>query len=107
MQYLYAGLLTGFLTFVAITLLVEKSPKVIRGLIAGHYLLSDIVFTVLSFTVLPVVGTTTLVASASFCTFFTVYLTIIRQLRPYCRLETNKFGIVRIRWFDHNQPIQR
>jgi len=83
MQLILTGLLTGLLTFLAFVMLIEKMPPIMREFLYGHYLLTDVGFTVLSFLLLPVVGTSTLIATAFFCILFSLYLAVMRSVRPW------------------------
>jgi len=71
---LIAGILAGTLSASALIILVEKMSRIPKGLVFGHYVLIDIVATVGSYTLLPVIGLATLVNAAVFCIIFTTYL---------------------------------
>jgi hypothetical protein len=71
---LLAGILAGTLSASALMILVEKMSRVPKALVFGHYVLVDIVATIGSYTLLPVIGLATLVNAAVFCIIFTTYL---------------------------------
>ena len=73
------GLVAGSMTAAAFILLIEKANPKIRALLVGHYLLTDIVGTIISFSLLPVVGTATLISACTFCLVFTLYLSYKRR----------------------------
>lgn len=68
------GFIAGTMTAAAFILLIEKSSPTIKALLIGHYLLTDIIGTMISFSLLPVVGTATLISACTFCLLFTMYL---------------------------------
>ena len=73
------GLVAGSMTAAAFILLIEKSNPTIKALLIGHYLLTDIIGTMISFSLLPVVGTATLISACTFCLIFTLYLSYKRR----------------------------
>ena len=73
------GFVAGTMTAAAFILLIEKASPTIRALLVGHYLLTDIAGTMISFSLLPVVGTATLISACTFCLIFTLYLSYKRR----------------------------
>ena len=73
------GLITGSMTAAAFILLVEKTPPKVKALLIGHYLVTDIVGTLIAYSLLPVVGVATLLSAATFCLVFTLYLSYKRR----------------------------
>ena len=71
---LLAGILSGVLSASALMILIEKMGRVPKALVFGHYVFVDIVATIGSYTLLPVIGLATLVNAAVFCIIFTTYL---------------------------------
>ena len=55
----------------------------IRRLLIGHYVFTDIVGTFLAYTLLPVVGLATIVNAGVFCLLFTAYLHMKRKTTDY------------------------
>lgn len=90
------GIIVGVLLFTAFAILVEKLPKWIRQLVLGHYLVSDIVFTMISFMIFPVVGLATLIGASIFCILITGYLMWRRTTQPYIRIETGRPTLLKI-----------
>ncbi len=80
------GLVAGSMTAAAFILLIEKANPTIRALLIGHYLLTDIVGTLISFSLLPVVGTATLISACTFCLAFTLYLSHKRRTAEWITL---------------------
>ena len=55
----------------------------IRKLLIGHYVFTDIMGTFLAYTLLPVVGLATIVNAGIFCIIFTAYLHMKRKTTEY------------------------
>ena len=55
----------------------------IRKLLIGHYVFTDIMGTFLAYTLLPVVGLATIVNAWIFCIIFTAYLHMKRKTTEY------------------------
>ncbi len=87
------GMVVGSITVLAVIFLVEKSPKSVKSFIFGHYLLSDILGTMFALMILPVNGITSLMAAASFCLIFTLYLSFRRNTYPWKRFDIKKLRI--------------
>tara|TARA_B100001250_G_scaffold410173_1_gene436065 strand:- start:245 stop:529 length:285 start_codon:yes stop_codon:yes gene_type:complete len=68
------GFVAGSMTAAAFILLIEKANPTIKSLLIGHYVLTDIIGTMISFSLLPVVGAATLISACTFCLIFTLYL---------------------------------
>lgn len=73
------GLVAGSMTAAAFILLMQKANPTIKSLLVGHYLFTDIMGTMISFSLLPVVGTATLISACTFCLIFTMYLNYQRR----------------------------
>jgi len=74
MEVLLIGFVVGLLTVFGFIMLIEKSSPLVKKLLIGHYVLTDIIGTAIAYLFLPVVGLVTLVSAGSFCLFFTMYL---------------------------------
>jgi len=81
------GLVAGSMTAAAFILLIEKSNPTIKALLVGHYLVTDIVGTMISFSLLPVVGTATLISACTFCLVFTLYLSYKRRTTEWLTIS--------------------
>ena len=84
---LLAGLLAGVMSAGAFIFLVEKAGPTLKRLLIGHYLVTDVVGTLLAFTFLPVVGLATLVSASAFCLIFTLYLSYRRKTIDYITIS--------------------
>ena len=82
-----AGLLAGAMSAGAFIFLIEKAGPTLKRLLIGHYLFTDIVGTLLAFTLLPVVGLATLVSATAFCLIFTLYLSQRRKTLDYITIS--------------------
>jgi len=91
-----AGIIVGVILFIAFAILIEKLPRWLKELVLGHYLLSDIVFTAMSFIAFPVVGIATLLSAGIFCILITLYLMYRRSTQAYTRIEPGGLTLVRI-----------
>ena len=80
------GFVAGSMTAAAFILLMEKANPTIKSLLVGHYLLTDVVGTMISFSLLPVVGTATLISACTFCLIFTLYLSHKRRTTEWITL---------------------
>ncbi|MBC8437061.1 hypothetical protein H8D85_01910 [bacterium] len=74
MDIILVGILVGCMTVFGFIMLIEKSGPVIKKLLIGHYLFTDIIGTMIAYTFLPVVGLVTLISAGTFCILFTLYL---------------------------------
>ncbi len=83
MIQLITGLVSGTLTAAVAIILIEKMIPSIRRLLIGHYVITDIAGTYLSYCILPVVGLATMISAATFCLLFTIYLFIRRNTKDY------------------------
>jgi len=68
------GLLGGFLPFIAVILIVEKSPPLVKKMIFKHYVFSDVVISLLAFALMPVSGSAMMIAASIFVILFSLYL---------------------------------
>ncbi len=84
---LIAGLFAGAMSAIAFIFLIEKAGPTLKRLLIGHYLFTDIVGTLIAFTLLPVVGLATLVSASTFCLIFTLYLGQRRKSIDYFTLS--------------------
>ncbi|MAG50196.1 hypothetical protein CL621_00980 [archaeon] len=90
------GLISGTLTAAVAVVLIEKTSIIIKRLLIGHYVVTDIFCTYLAYSMLPVVGLATMISSAVFCLIFTVYLYVKRQKNDYitiAQLITGRFNV--------------
>ena len=94
MTRILTGTFAGFLTFLCVVILILHSNENMKQLIIGHYLISDIFFTVISFLFLPVVGSATLINTGIFCICISIFLTGIRKHTPYKRIVFSKIGMI-------------
>lgn len=74
MTAIIGGLVSGLLSSLAVVFLIEKMGRIAKSLLFGHYILIDIIATVLAYIFMPVVGLATMVNVSVFCLVFTSYL---------------------------------
>ncbi len=86
MSVLITGIVIGVFTVLAFILLVEKLPRFFKQLVFGHYLASDILFTLLTLIILPITSATTMLAIATEAIGFTFYLMLRRTTYPWKRI---------------------
>lgn len=86
MEVLIVGLVVGIMMAFAFIMLVEKAGPTLKALLIGHYLFTDIVATMISFSIFPVVGLATLATAGAFCLIFTFYLHQRRKTVNYITL---------------------
>ena len=87
MENVLIGILVGCMTVFGFIMLIEKSSPLIRKLLIGHYLFTDIVGTIIAYTFLPVVGLVTLISAGTFCILFTGYLQYRRSTVEYLTIS--------------------
>lgn len=97
---LATGIAMGLILFATFAVLVEKLPSWLKQLTLGHFLVTDILFTALSFLVFPVVGAATLISTGVFCLLITLYLSIRRSTTSYTRIELGKPFLLKIVRYD-------
>lgn len=93
MTLIFSGLISGVLIFLAVAAMIEKLPPLLYKWAFQYALVTDVLFTVLSFVVLPVVGAATLVSTSVFCVIFSLYLWARNYLmfrRVHDEVNTNK-----------------
>ena len=82
------GIVAGTMTAAAFILLIEKASPTIKSLLIGHYVFTDIAGTMISFSLLPVVGAATLISACTFCLIFTLYLHYQRKHTKWITIGT-------------------
>jgi len=87
------GLIIGTFSFLTIVILIEKLPNKIKLLVFGHHLLTDLLLTVLAFSLFPVTGAATLLSASTFCVSFTVYIFLRRRSIPWKRVHFERWRI--------------
>ena len=83
MTQIIGGLISGLISAIVLIILIEKANPMIRKLLIGHYVFTDIMGTFLAYTLLPVVGLATIVNAGIFCIIFTAYLHMKRKTTEY------------------------
>lgn len=90
---LTTGFVVGTMTVLVFVILVEKFPRWLKELVLGHYLASDLIFTVLALGIFPIKGILTLLSVAVVAVEFSIYLMVRRATHPWRRWRLERWRI--------------